>query len=94
MKSLIMIIFICFSFSCISGGGRSLKPQLDRERKDQDKLWRPCQDFEVKNTETRNPVGKLCNRTKGKSKIKNFCKKEDFLFFRSGSFIVIDEDNL
>lgn len=68
------------------------------ERKEQDKLWRPCQDFE-----TPDPVGKLCNRTctnrKGKdddkckewkTTVKDF--KLDFDFFRNGSFVMIDED--
>ncbi len=70
------------------------------ERKDQDKLWRPCQNFEIKDA---SPVGKLCNRVclkrtgskceSWKQNIMDFTNKDDFEFFRSGSFIFIDEDN-
>lgn len=88
--------------ACGMGG----KPQRPRERKPQDKMWRPCEDFE-----TASPVGKLCNRTckerkrprngelvgkckKWKTHIKDFSKKEDFLFFRNGSMVMIDEDQI
>lgn len=92
--SIFLIINFMFS-SCMAMSGKpSMKPQLSRERKDEDKLWRPCQDFEVNNTETRNPTGKLCSRKKGVSKIKDFCSANDFLFFRSGTFVFIDEDSL
>ena len=95
MKNLCILILMTISIECIAMGGKpSMKPQLDRERKDEDALWRPCQDFEVANTETRNPVGKLCSRKKGKSKIKNFCSTKGFSFFRGGTFVFIDEDNL
>lgn len=73
------------------------KSSVTRERKHQDKLWRPCQDFE-----DGNPIGKFCNRTcesrkrgackKWKTTIRDFSKKEDFLFFRNNSSIMIDED--
>ena len=95
MKNILIIFAMVASLQCIGRGGKSsMTPQIERERKNEDSLWRPCQDFEVLNTESRNPVGKLCSRKKGKSKIKNFCKKDDFLFFRAGTFVFIDEDNL
>lgn len=107
MKNLITV-FLTFSLiACALGaGGKSVKRELNRERKHQDKLWRPCQDFEVKESEDRNPVGKFCSKrcTKrtsqlGKCKaweitVKDFNKPEDFHFFRSSSFILIDEDSL
>lgn len=77
------------------------KRSLERlpERKLQDKLWRPCQD-----SETASPVGKLCNHTcvdRGANKckewktiVKDFSDKEEFLFFRNGTFVMIDEDEL
>ncbi len=105
MKNLFLLILMIFTFECFSMGGKSMKPQINRERKDQDKIWRPCQDFEVKNTETRNPIGKLCNRKcisrnknrkciQWKQNIKDFNNRDSFLFFRNGSFVMIDEDNL
>jgi hypothetical protein len=75
-----------------------------QERRPEDKLWRPCQDFEVKDLTPPDPVGKFCNRVclkqkrsngqcvEWKTNIKDFTKREDFLFFRSGTFILIDED--
>jgi hypothetical protein len=78
------------------GMGKIYKPV---ERKAQDKIWRPCQEAEVKDT-----TGKFCNRTclkrnnkkcsKWKTTVKDFSKREGFLFFRSGGFILIDEDNV
>lgn len=69
------------------------------ERKDQDKIWRPCQDFE---TAPDNPIGKFCNRVcknrKGekcqewKTNIKDASKADDFKFFRANTMILIDED--
>lgn len=98
MKNLIAFLTILSFVTAIEvyafGGKPSMKPQLKRDRKDQDKLWRPCQDFEVKNTETRDPVGKLCSRSKGVSKVKDYCSVKDFNFFRDGTFIFIDEDSL
>lgn len=70
-------------------------------RKDEDKLWRPCQDTEVQNGSA---VGKTCSKTciqhksgkciKWNVRTRNFCEKPDFEFFRNGTFILIDEDNL
>lgn len=81
--------------SCSASSTRSLKKYP--ERKEQDKLWRPCQDFE-----TQEPRGKLCNRVctdrnnrgckKWKVIVKDF--HEHFYFFRAGSFIMIDEDEV
>lgn len=96
LKSLIFSITMAISLPACSMGGRI--PNIP-ERKVQDKLFRPCQDFE-----TANPIGKFCNRVckkrkRGKCKkwkvnIKDFSKKQDFDFFRAGSFILIDEDQV
>ena len=90
-----LLAFIFMLSACAMGIKR---PELI-ERKEQDKLWRPCQDFEASE-----PVGKLCNRVcikrvndkceSWKQNLKDFSKKEDFEFFRSSSFVFIDEDNL
>lgn len=92
MKKLIILyalFSLCFSISCVAGGKKSLRQELNRERKDQDKRWRPCQDFEAEN-----PVGKLCNRRNGKSKVRDFCADKDFNFFRDNAAIMVDEDLL
>jgi len=106
MKSILFILLFTLSFGCSAMGGKSVKleSQLSRERKPQDKIWRPCQDFEVNQTESRNPIGKLCNRVclkrsgssclRWKQNIKDFTIKDDFMFFRNGSFVFIDEDLL
>lgn len=70
-------------------------------RKLQDKMWRPCQDFETKSATA---VGKLCSRRGEYSKkkkrriyksvVKDFCSPQGFEFFRAGSFVFIDEDEL
>jgi len=80
-------------------GGKSIKP-----RKMQDKMWHLCQDSEMQYHNNLDPVGKVCNQTclkrkKGKCNewqrnIKDLNKKEDFLFFRNGAFVLIDEDQL
>ena len=95
MKTSLLLLFVVCLHACAMGG-KSIKIA---PRKDQDKMWRPCQDFEVQD-----PVGKLCNRTcsvisKGKckeweTKIKDMSKKEDFMFLRDGAFICIDEDRI
>ena len=91
----INLIFILIGVACASGG------RVKREttaRKDQDRLWRPCQDFED------NRIGMVCSRRcikrkrSGKceqfqTKKRNFCESKDFNFFRASSFIFIDEDN-
>jgi len=98
VKNLIIVLLLLF-YAC-SGVTRN----LNRERKDQDKIWRPCQDFEVRKTESKDPVGKLCNRVctkrRGrkcrawKQNVRDFSKESDFNFFRNGSFIFIDEDSI
>jgi len=98
MKLIIALIIVLLTTSSCAMG---MKPKITRERKDQDKLWRPCQNFEAEK-----PVGKLCNRVctkrtkfkkrckSWKTNVRDFSKKEDFMFFRSGSFIMIDEDQI
>jgi len=91
--SIIGALVITCTMWCFKSCAMGSKPA----RKLQDKMYRPCQDFEVEN-----PVGKLCNvtykRIEGKTKkiltVKDFNKREDFLFFRNGSFVFLDEDNL
>lgn len=91
MKFLLLLTVLNLSFFACSMGG---KPVL---RKEQDSIWRPCQDFEVPD-----PVGKLCNSyslTRKKKpeierRVKDFCKKEDFDFFRSLGSVMLDEDML
>ena len=91
--SIIILIMMLAYVSC-AGGGR---PRATMERKTQDKIWRPCQDFEHNN-----PVGKLCNRLcvkrkangkckKWKTNVKDFSNEKDFLFFRNNAMIFIDE---
>lgn len=104
MRSFVLVaVLVLFSFYACSMGKRSPETRSIQARKAQDKLWRPCQD-----SEAQSPVGKVCSRhcrkrkgnspygkcLKWETKIKDFSKREDFLFFRNGSFIFIDEDNL
>ena len=89
------ILVLVISVACAMGG------KSYPERKPQDKIWRACED-----SETPDPVGKMCNRTcaherkpgkkckEFKINIKNFSEREDFLFFRNGAFIFIDEDQV
>lgn len=101
MNKLLVVSICTFTLlvslaACAMG---SKRPPI--ERKDEDKLWRACQDFEIQDG---SPVGKLCNRTcinrKGgkctqwKQRSRNFCEQSDFEFYRASSFIFIDEDNL
>jgi len=95
-RNLILLIAMCLSLNACAMGGKSYRPP---ERKHQDKLFRPCQDFEVSG----DPTGKLCNRTCPKKKckasefkviVKDFRDPETFKWFRAGSFIMIDEDQV
>ena len=90
-----MVVCIsCFN-SCAMGG----KPIRFPERKAQDKMWRPCQNKEVKDY-----IGKFCNRVCIKRKrkscklwktnVKDFTIEKDFLFFRNNGMILIDEKYL
>ena len=85
--------------ACAAGSKRYQKP----ERNMQDKIWSACEDSWM--PEGVSPIGKKCNRvcvkrTKSgkckdnifKTNIKNYCKEEDFKWFRAGSFISVDED--
>lgn len=95
-KNLILLLFMTISVNACAMGG---KPYRVPERKAQDKMFRPCQNFE-----TENPLGKLCNRTCAKRKgkkckqwkttVKDFSDPEVFKWFRAGSFIMIDEDQV
>lgn len=97
MRLALALLFLLVSVSACAMGSR--RPSI--ERKDQDKLWRPCQDFEVQDG---SPVGKVCNRTcvnrkrsgckQWKQNVRNFADPVEFEFFRAGSFVLIDEDNL
>lgn len=91
----INFVFVFIAAACAMGGKVS---RGTTARKDQDRLWRPCQDFEDQR------IGMVCTRRcikrkrSGKceswqTKKRNFCESNDFQFFRSGSFIFIDEDN-
>ena len=90
-----LLIGLTITAACSMGGKAYKVP----ERKPQDKMWRPCQDFE-----TKDPIGKLCNRVctkrlgkkckEWKINIKDFSKEEDFLWFRAGAFVMIDEDQV
>lgn len=87
---LVLTVLNLSFFACAMGG----KPVI---RKEQDSIWRPCQDFEVSD-----PVGKLCNgyyeenkkKAQRKVRSKDFCKEEDFNFFRSLGSVMLDEDML
>lgn len=93
MKSVFLLAVLNLSFFACAMGG---KPVI---RKDQDLGWRPCQDFEIKNGPA---TGKLCVRYKRENKkkaefetrVKDFCKQDDFEFFRSLGAVFIDEDSL
>lgn len=95
--SICTFILLCSLAACAMG---SKRPSI--ERKDEDRLWRACQNFEV--TDGSSPIGKMCSRTclkrkgnncqKWKQSVKNFCEPVDFEFYRAGSFVFIDEDNL
>jgi hypothetical protein len=99
MKSINLILGILLGMSIVAACGMGGKPYKKPERKEQDKLFRPCQDFE-----TSDPVGKLCNKVcidrKGseckawKINVKNFSDPEIFKWFRAGSFVMIDEDQV
>lgn len=102
-KHIPLITFILFvaAIAC-AGGAKYPNP----ERKEQDKLWRPCQVFELQ--EAGLPVGqtaRVCSRrcvkrestktcSKWKTSMKDMADPVDYAFFRDGSFILIDEDNL
>jgi hypothetical protein len=97
MKQALPIMVLLFSvFACAMG---SKQPVI--ERKDQSKMWRPCQDFVI---QYGSPIGKLCTRTcinrdgdkcnMWNQKNKDFNNKDDFEFFRDGSFVFISEDSL
>lgn len=99
VKQLILLVTLLLSLNACAMGSRPPKPRDLPERKLQDKLWRPCEDFEVAN-----PVGKFCNRVckkksgrkckKWKTNIRDFNNPEHFKFFRAGTFILIDEDQV
>lgn len=99
IRKLILLLVLSFSLNACAMGGRAPRPHKLPERKDQDKLWRPCQNFE-----TPKPVGKFCNRVckkrsgrkckEWKVNIRDFNNPDHFKFFRAGSFILIDEDQV
>lgn len=98
LVAIVMQIAAAFLFMSLNSCAMGSKPYKAPERKLQDKLFRPCQDFE-----TSNPIGKLCNRTCKKKSctkeefttiVKDFNDPETFKWFRAGSFIMIDEDQV
>lgn len=100
MKLFIFFALIFLSLNACARGSKRPDFDVREERKDQDKIWRPCQD-----SESTEPVGKLCNHVcikvkhsgeckEWKTNIKNFSTNEDFLFFRNAGFVFLDEDNL
>lgn len=98
-RQLILLFTLLLSLNACAMGGKPIRPHKLPERKLQDKLWRPCQDFE-----TPKPVGKFCNRVckkrssrkckEWKTNIRDFNNPEHFKFFRAGTFILIDEDQV
>lgn len=101
MKLFIVLLIATFSLSACARGSKRPDFNVRQERKDADKIWRPCQD-----SEDLEPVGKLCNHVcikisldgnvckEWKTNKKIFSLREDFLFFRDSTFVFIDEDNL
>ncbi len=100
MKTLIYLTLIFFSLNACARGSKRPDFDVREERKDQDKLWRPCQDSEASE-----PIGKVCNKVcikvkhsgeckEWKINVKNFAEKESFNFYRDAGFVLIDEDNL
>jgi len=92
-------LMMMFCLEACAMGGKSIKP-----RKNQDKMWHLCQDFEMKYHGKTSPVGKVCNnvclKRKGRSckswqrNMMDLTIEKDFLFFRNGAFVLIDEDQL
>lgn len=88
-----LILIILLSLEACAMGSKSAPRKL------QDKMFHLCQDYE-----TEQPIGKVCNNTCIKRefgkckqwdrKVMDLRSKEDFEFFRSGAFILIDEDQL
>lgn len=100
MKFFIFLVLITMSLQACARGAKRPDYDVRAERKEQDKAWAPCKD-----NEDPEPVGKFCNAVCIKVKFdgqckewkinkKNYSNKEEFLFFRNGGFILIDEDNL
>ena len=99
MKTLGVTFYLLVIMTVVACAMGSKPPAY--ERKPQDKLWRAC---EPQETAPESNIGKMCNRSclerKGnkckewKQNVKDFSKPEDFEFFRSSSFVFIDEDNL
>lgn len=97
MKTILILIALAFSLQACARGSQRPDYNVRQERKDQDKAWEPCKDRQLSE-----PVGKLCNevcikvKVNGECKewklnVKNFATREDFLFFRSGGFLFINE---
>jgi len=94
MKTNIILFILMITADACAMGGHSVK-----QRKDQDKMWHPCL-----SSETEKPIGKFCNNscekrklgkcTKWKTLVRDFSKEEHFNFFRDGTFILIDEDQI
>ena len=99
MKNFILGILcgVTILTACAKGAKMYRKP----ERNLQDKIYEPCLDSWVDG----NPVGKFCNRTcvkrtksgkckdnKFKTIQRNFCDPEVFKWYRSGSWLLIQED--
>lgn len=99
IRMIITMMMMLFCLEACAMGGKSIKP-----RKMQDKMWHLCQDFEMQYHGNADPKGKVCNNVCLKRKNRS-CKKwqrnmkdlnleKDFLFFRNGAFVLIDEDQL
>lgn len=98
MKGFILGFALALTMAACSMSGKLYK---NAERNFNDKMFEPCLNGWVDS-----PVGKFCNRSCPKRKkngeckvelktvVKDFCKESDFNEFRSGSFILIDEDQV
>lgn len=99
IKNIFILILLLVNFSCAIAW---LSPRAFPERR-----YRPCQDFEVKDG---NSTGKFCHHYCAKYKafhsdisenckewitdVKDLTTRADFLSFRDGGFVLINEQRI
>lgn len=109
MRNLISFIIGLSVATACSMGAKSPNFKEYPSRKDESRAYEFCKDsYNDGKTVIDNPTGKLCSsycpkderKKDGKCKIekkvviKNTCETEQFLFFRSGAFLVLPEKYL
>lgn len=98
--SVLVNLLLMSLIACSMGSPR---PKIVRDEKD--KLYRPCEAFEIPGEVSGREIGRFCSRrcvkkddkkncTEWKITEKNYCEADGFNFVKNGSFVLIPEQYL